>query len=240
MKIEQKGFVIPLVILIVGLGVGGGLYYSQKVKRQNTDKGAITTNIDTETKSILDEKIEVDSNQKISGDIKESVGLNMGDSVPAKVKMNMTLQELLALNKGKSMMCSNSFTDKSGALIKSVTYMNGSLIRGDETIVNKGITTKGGVIIKGNNEIYSWYGNQGTKMALNASFDIGAAMSMGKYGGASPNQKSEYSCEPWTLDMTKFTPPASVQFADYGAVTMPSVSSEMVEQMMSGNSDYVW
>ncbi len=238
MERTQEGFIVPLIIIIIaGLGVGGGVYYSKKVKQQNLEKGAAVQKVDATIDSRLDGKIEANSNQKISDNGKSSVDLNAGNSLSGIVKTNMTMQELLSVYKGKTLECISNFADPSSGMTNSgTTYIHGNLIRSDNTMMYKGAVTKSSMIIKDGNEIYSWTGSQGTKMSINASFDINTALSMSAGVKNSSNQKSEYSCTPWIADASKFVPPASVKFTDYGTISIPSVSPEMMKQMIEAQA----
>lgn len=145
----------------------------------------------------------------------------------------MTLEELLSLNKGKNLVCKSSSVTPEGASISSTTYMSGGNVRADSVNTYKGRTDKGGVIVKGN-VVYSWNGNQGMKIALTGGFDLSGALSMAQ-GGSASDTKSTYSCEPWVVDGSKFTVPSSVNFEDFGSQQIPSVSPEMIQNMMKGN-----
>ncbi len=210
MKTGQSGFALALVIIIIAaVGVGGGVYYSQKVK----NKTAVENSNKSEQKADETVNTEVDSKSPVSVDTKTNTAIS------GTAKMNVTLQELLSYNKGKSVMCNGTSTTPEGAVITGTTYVNGETVRGDTVVVHKGTTTKSSMIMKGT-ELYAWTGNQGTKMTVNASFDLNTALSL----KGSANQRVEYTCTPWTPDAAKFTVPASVQFTSLGSVTIPSKS----------------
>lgn len=224
----QKGFLVPLIIIIIAaLGITGGVYVTQRNKKHIENKSVVPTQLNTE------EQFEVSKNTTTDTSTNAAVSSTIQSS--SKIKMNMTLAELLTFLKGKDLVCTGSVTSNGGTS-SITTYIHGTTIRGDATTTHNGITTKGGVIMKGN-DVYAWQGSLGAKLALSANFNLESALSLGG-SKSNLNNKSDYTCEPWTVDIRKFTLPSAVTFSDYGAVTIPSVSPEAVKAMMNGKMNY--
>lgn len=241
MRNKQNGFVIPLLIIaILAVGVGGGVYYSKSKSKSQTfgNHSDMPSNSQgSEGQKSIDFSRGQDLNASSSGktvEVESNIkgNTNIVQNLP-NIKSSMTLEELLAVNKGKTLVCKSSSVTPEGADISSTTYMSGGNVRADSVTVYKGRTDKGGVIVKGNN-IYSWTGNQGMKIALTGGFDLSGALNMAQ-GGSASDAKSTYTCEPWVVDSSKFTVPSSVQFQDFGSQQIPSVSPEMIQNIMKGD-----
>jgi len=98
---------------------------------------------------------------------------------------------------------------------EGTTYISGDQVRADITVrpsmmggaqINAHMIQSGGYI-------YSWSDMvpQGFKMEVSES--VGAAQSQ----GFDVNAQVEYSCSPWLVDASKFTPPAAVTFTEFSA-----------------------
>ena len=200
MKQTQQGFIGIVLVIIAALAVGGGVYYAKKAKEvRETNIATVSTET---TSSTAESAVNTQARPTSGGSVSLST--------------HMTLDEILALNEGRTMQCTGSMISN-GATISSTTYVNGKTIRGDSTIVHNGATTKGSVVLK-DGIVYAWTGSTGTKVKVSASFNLATALSL----PGAPAQPQSYDCVPWTVDAAKFVPPATITFKDYGSITLPS------------------
>lgn len=100
---------------------------------------------------------------------------------------------------------------------EGTTYISGSQIRADFTAMSAGREISAHMI-QTDGYIYSWTDlvPQGFKMAVSAVTTGSVAQQV-----VDPNANVEYSCLPWVVDASKFTPPSAVAFMEFSASDMP-------------------
>lgn len=149
----------------------------------------------------------VDTSADVKADAKADAKLD--------AKAKGSLSSLLKL--GKNVMC--KFSSTAGGNNSSGTMYiaaNGDT-RGDFKMVTSGGSVTSSMIMKGG-VWYGWSGSQGVKMAVpeNAGVDNAAAAQAEKY--VDLNAEVDYSCSDWSVDGSKFTLPAGVNFIDVKAM----------------------
>lgn len=107
-----------------------------------------------------------------------------------------------------------SASDGSGTV-----YVSGGKMAGDFSMTANGQTMSAHMINDGS-FIYSWSdaAPQGVKMPVPAAGSTNTAPSGQQ--NFDPSTPVNYSCQPWTVDASKFTPPSSVNF-----MTLPSAAA---------------
>lgn len=137
----------------------------------------------------------------------------------ADTSAGQSLKELIGL--GAAQKC--SFDDAvTGGQASGTVYVGGGKVRTDFATQQGGQAVVGHSIVDGSTS-YTWI--DGMKDGFKVSVAAGAQQT-GAAGGAQGidmEAKMNYRCEPWTLDASKFAPPASVTFRDM---------SEMMQGMM--------
>ena len=186
MKNSQKGFIAPLVLVIISmLVIGGGAYFYTKNKTQ------ITT------------EPEVYKNNSVSGTPKKLV-----TSSPSKESsQKVTFSDFL--NKGGSYICSVSrYIDRDfmgDTKISGTAYTNGKLIRVDYDPNMLSLIYK-------DNKTYWWWGiqNPNYKDHPNDGYIV-EKLPPGAYGWKSEDI-IDYDCKAWTPDNSKFVVPSNLVF----------------------------
>lgn len=199
MKHTQQGFIGVVLVIIAALLIGGGVYYV----RHSADTAKQASDISVNAETTL-------ANETKKRETGTERPLDNGTT-----STHMTLDQLLAVNDGRSLQCTSSTTNTQGVVINSTAYLTGGSIRGDSAIVSGGATTMSSLILK-DGMLYSWTGNTGMKMSISASFNLLTLLSA---SGQAATQ--EYACVPWVVDVAKFVVPTSIRFTDYGAITVP-------------------
>ncbi len=123
-----------------------------------------------------------------------------------------TFSELLGLN--QNVVCTFSHDDGQGNASSGTVYMTagGTQIRGDFT-VSSPVETNGYFIRTGGyNYMWSDAMPQGVKSKVTNEAEL---MSDAQSATVDPNTK--YACQAWTVDASKFTLPASVNFMEVNA-----------------------
>lgn len=128
------------------------------------------------------------------------------------------------LTSGSSQMC--TFKDLvDDADYDGTVYVSGGKMRGDFTSTTNGQTYMTHMIIK-DNTMHSW--TDGQAMGYMMAFDVNAAMDSQKDNKDSApktvdiDKMIDYQCSGWSVDESKFTPPASVKFQSMGEMMGPT------------------
>ena len=130
-----------------------------------------------------------------------------GQVQPSSSTKSASMKDLMA---GESQTCTYSDAGYTGTV-----YVANNKMRMDYTGTSNGVTVTSHSIIDGN-VYYSWIDGQPNGFKFDVS-KTGA-------GQAGPNQNVDinrtfdYNCSAWSVDNSKFTLPAGVQFTDFAAV----------------------
>ncbi|MEK7650314.1 MAG: hypothetical protein AAB364_00335 [Patescibacteria group bacterium] len=192
----QRGFIFPLVIVIVAaLAIGGGVYYSKQKQNANpasTETATTETTTTTETSTAT-------SNT--------SDGTNVSNN-----GTNGTLRQLLALSGDWTCTVENKTP---GAESTGTVYLSGQMMRGDFMLQNQ--ATSEAHMIKTGNDMYVWNGAQGAKMSMDMTTQAGNTQTKSN-NSVDLDQKVDYQCQSWTKDESKFAVPSGVSFIDLAAM----------------------
>lgn len=140
------------------------------------------------------------------------------------------------LTSGQSQMC--TFKDLvDDADYNGTVYVAGGKMRGDFTSTTNGQTYMTHMIIK-DNTMHSWTDGQATGFTM--AFDVNAAMNSQEDTKDAPktvdiDKMIDYECSGWSVDESKFTPPASVKFQSMGEMMGPT-GAMMDDKSGSSNS----
>lgn len=200
MQQTQRGFIFPLVVVIVAaLAIGGGVYYSkQKAAAPASPEVTTETTATTETETNTTATTET--------------GAENNQTVTAGASTSGTLRGLLAL--GGSWTCTVE-NKNPGAESTGTVYLSGQMMRGDFMLKNQ--ATSEAHMIKTGNDMYVWNGAQGAKMSLDMTTPAGNTQAKTS-NGVDLDQKVDYQCQSWTKDESKFAVPSGVNFIDLAAM----------------------
>lgn len=159
-----------------------------------------------------------------AGSSESTAAGNQAGKKTADGNVPKTLRELLAA--GVAQKC--TFRSTEDVAVEGTTYVSGGKVRSDYTTSVEGNTMSGHMIADGTTS-YIWMDGQqqGFTMTFNASdTDIpentqtpGATKAPQQ--GLDANQAMDYSCSPWVVDGSLFTPPAEITFTDFSSM-MPT------------------
>ncbi len=193
MQKTQRGFIIPLVILIVAaLAVGGGVYYSKNKGPSKNKMGDESNNASTTVKA------------------------NADASVVMGGKGNGSIRSLLAL--GKDTMCTYTTTSAQGTM-SGTMYISGTMMRGDFQMKSGTSAAVDSHMIKTGDTVYTWSGTQGAKMDMAMTGNSSNAnLNASQKSTMDLDQKVDYDCQSWSKDASKFVVPTTVKFVDVSAM----------------------
>lgn len=138
------------------------------------------------------------------------------------------------ISSGQSQRCTFASTNENGST-KGTVYVSSNNARTDITTTVDGKESEISMIRKGNDN-YIWGSDleQGIKMTLSLE-ELSTNEQANQYtGSVNPNEKVDFSCMPWTVDESLFTPPVNIKFTDVSAMmektkgtpgTMPNTSA---------------
>lgn len=132
-----------------------------------------------------------------------------------------TLIDLVA--SGKTTQCTFDVQTDSGSTTGTI-YIAGEKMRGDiETITEDGKTSQM-YMIRDNDMYYMWGGElpNGIKMTFNVD-ELKTSTQANQY--VDLNAKTDYRCNDWVTDTSKFTPPSNIKFTDLSAMMGGSENS---------------
>lgn len=124
-----------------------------------------------------------------------------------------TLQSLLSLNQNVSCNVSN---EKSNGTV----YVAGSQMRADFSVTTDGVTLMNHIIHTGNTA-YVWADNSAQGIKINTE---GEAVT---HESVDLNQEVEFTCQPWSPDASKFTPPGAVTFTEFSTTANSESKTDM-------------
>lgn len=121
-----------------------------------------------------------------------------------------TLKSLLSM--GKVQKCDISYSNDRGKTSGTI-YVSGKKMRGDFTVVDQNNKQMDSHIITDETYIYSWSGTspQGVKTKVEAAII---------------DQQVQSKCASWSVDSSKFTPPANIQFRDLSTINAPVMQTQ--------------
>lgn len=128
-----------------------------------------------------------------------------------------------------------TFSDNSNTSSGTVYVSNGEM-RGDFQSAMNG-TIQHSHMVNDGTYIYYWSdGQKGYKMSLasvkseTSQISGAPAPSAANPGGMNMHQKANYSCGPWAVNGSVFTPPSNVTFTDYSSMMQGSSSGISAQQ----------
>lgn len=133
-------------------------------------------------------------------------------------QQQMSMKELIA--KGITQKCDFSEPQSSTA---GTIYIAEGKVRGDFSSQNQGANVSGHMIVDGGT-VYTWMDGmtQGFKTSFNPT--EGAAQGDTQQG-LDPDKKTDYKCEKWSKDESKFAVPGNITFSDMSAMMQGSMKA---------------
>ena len=112
----------------------------------------------------------------------------------------------------KNVMCTVKYPSESGMNSEGTVYVSANKMRGDFTMMVNDQSTDSHMISDGE-YMYSWSSQavQGTKMKLEAA---DKPQTEQENGNLDINQQVDLNCSNWSVDDSKFTPPAEIKFTE--------------------------
>lgn len=127
------------------------------------------------------------------------------------------------LSQGKSLKCTYDVIDN-GAHNTGVAYFSGNKkMYGEFANEQNGKTVTSRVIRNGDTQ-YVWQPDSNTGYKADVS-DSNQQSQQQKSDQYDPDHKYSFSCQSWSVDNGKFTPPSSVKFTDYSALLKQAPST---------------
>lgn len=153
-------------------------------------------------------------------------GKKMAQQNPVSGKMS--IKDLM--NLGTTQTC--TFTSKTPeGTTSGASYISGQKVRTDFTTTDPaGKSTEGHIIMDGS-YMYSWSNESEPGFKMQITEDLANTIeeskeSISEYQQAyNPDEKIDYNCSSWSMDVGQFTPPANVTFTDF---------SEQLKMMQEG------
>lgn len=151
-------------------------------------------------------------------------------AAPASQTLTGSITDLLKL--GESMKCNLAGTDAN--TISGTAYISGTDARTDFVQSGPKGTTISGHSIYDGTTVYFWTDNNAEPAVKLQLSDLGtsqaqAQASMNASISSAFQNKEQYNCTAWIPDATLFTPPASVNFTDEGALMQQMEAQEQAE-----------
>lgn len=136
---------------------------------------------------------------------------------------------------GATKQCTFDVTSTSGGTTKGTIDVSGNKAYGSFTTTASGKTTTTN-LIRNDTTFYIWGDSlpTGIKMTMNVT-DMATKM-QGSQSSINPNEKVNYNCVPWSVDNSKFTPPASIKFTDTSAL-IPQTTTAPGAKTQTGTTD---
>ena len=154
--------------------------------------------------------------------------------VPTKTEQTTkSLTDLLSL--GQNLRCTFDTTSTTGGSTKGTVYVSGTKIRGDFTVTAKDGKEEQTSMIRVGDTNYVWGSilPTGIKMTLSLDKISGNAQASQYFN---PSQKTNYTCVPWSVDASLFTPPSNIKFTDMTTLLAPK-ETVTGTQTKTGTSD---
>ncbi len=187
----QKGFSVVLIIVVLLALVGGAYYFMQSNSSQETTNS--TSSADSSDEMSQTEK------QMTGNDTESFIG---------------SFTDLLKL--GRNITCTFDTRDDSGNETKGTVYISGEKMRGTFQLSQVDGTQMDADVLQDGEYNYFWSPQQpqGTKLKIaeleNDEVDTPDKKSPADFS----DDEFDYSCQPWVVNSSIFTPPSTVQFVD--------------------------
>jgi hypothetical protein len=139
----------------------------------------------------------------------------------ASVSESGTLRSLLSL--GKDVTCTFSRSDN-GTNVSGMVYVDNPMLRGDFVMMGGAQGRVESHMVRMNNDVYVWMGNQGAKLNIS---DLNKATTTQATGNVSLDSQVNYECRDWTPDQSKFTLPSGVNFYDMKAMMQAGAAMQL-------------
>lgn len=130
-----------------------------------------------------------------------------------------TLNQLIA--GGDDLTCSFSDTDADGNINTGQVYLSDGRMSGEFTLAENGANPIKSYLINDGSHQYSWQDGEteGFKLSLDHSDDgeVSEAPTQQPQPetAVDQDQSFDFDCQGWTVDESRFTPPANVNFVDF-------------------------
>lgn len=153
----------------------------------------------------------------------EQTAVEQNNSTPVPQQESVTkgsLRSLIAA--GKNVNCEINYPDGS---TKGTTYVSGNKMRGDFTVKGPDDKEIASHMINDGTYAYIWTdtAKQGTKVKIDA---VKPSVSPNaQTQGADLDSEVDLKCSPWSVDDSKFTVPADIQFSDLSSIIKNSTGS---------------
>lgn len=133
--------------------------------------------------------------------------------------MQSSIKDLFA--SGETKQCTFSVKASSGGSTEGLIYVSGTNAAGKFTMMDtkgKATTTN---LVRNADSFYIWGGGlpTGIKMSMNVD-EMAQKMQSSPQTSSSfdPNAKVDFKCNPWTQDLSMFSPPTNIRFTDVSAM----------------------
>ena len=100
---------------------------------------------------------------------------------------------------------------------KGTFYNSGTKAYGEMTLTSSGKTQQT-FIIRDNDTFYMWGDSFPSGIKMTISVDEMASKMSEAQPSPAPDQKISFKCTDWTVDSTKFVPPANIKFEDLSSI----------------------
>ncbi len=133
-----------------------------------------------------------------------------------------SLKELMMM--GQNQMCTFSYADDNGSS-EGTSYIAGGKVRTDFSGTDQDGKSYNGSMISDGTYAYTWtsYSPEGMKMKITDETtqtveDVKDDAQKNPNQYVDPDAKVDYKCQGWSVDESKFTPPADITFTDFSAL----------------------
>lgn len=133
------------------------------------------------------------------------------NSAANKPQLMQSMKELIASGVSQKCDFSEPQSNTSGTI-----YIAGGKVRGDFTSTSpSGVV--GGHMISDGTSVHTWM--EGMTQGFTSSFDMSGAPGGGDtQQGLDPSKKTDYKCEKWSADESKFQLPSGITFVDMSTI----------------------
>jgi len=147
---------------------------------------------------------------------------------------NTTLAGLIAL--GQNLRCTFSVTGTNGDTTNGTFYVSKANVRGDFTIKTTDGKQNQVSMIRIGDTNYIWGSALPSGIKMTLSLDkIRQSAQVSQYQAVT--QKTNYSCLPWNVDASLFTPPANIKFTDVTSMIPVSPTGTQTQTQTTGSVD---
>lgn len=136
---------------------------------------------------------------------------------------------------GTTTQCTFNTAAGEGGSSNGTVYISGENMRGNFTTTTKDGKASQMYMIRNGDKYYMWGGElpSGIKMTLDIN-EFKTNTQASQY--VDLNTKADYKCNPWTVDLSKFTPPSNIKFEDLSGM-MQGYDTKTKEESKSPTVD---